>query len=703
MGLNWQPLSILHERFLSNLEALRPRELALADALAAIEPADEYKVVLEEHHVQLARVVSGQLEPLPNPVPPLSARDIARKLYPSGRCTEPALAAGLDHGWLWQALYQMECSSPALPGHRPPLYFLAREPERLWAVLHLHDWAGMLGDGRVRLFAGADAVEQCRRSMELHVDVPWAKLCVTIDPSLWPGGVTVDSLWQSAHHAANARMQQLSRQIEAIYAGTEAKTLVRKLRGERLRVLGITSRFTTFLKHSMSDWLDAFDALGHETHLAIERADHEVANPVVIAEQVVQFRPDLILMIDHYRSEIAGLPRQIPCAMWVQDHLPSIFSPKAGASQGLRDYCLGFGWLHLRDHCGYPEQRFMPAQVGVNDQRFTPRVLSELERSEHECDLSFVSHASAPATAMLTEQLSSADSAGRKLLIDVFEQMRGVYDRGESISHASLIGRMIDAAAERLRVELDAPSRQGLFDFFNHRVNNALFRHQALTWAAELGVNLHLYGRGWEQHPRFARYSRGVACNASQLAAIYQASRINLQITPFGAVHQRMLDGLAAGGFFLARYNAGDAVEPIYRRIYEWCAAQGIDDDQSLQAASDPQIQQLLSEIKSLLGIGPFELGGRFMDVLRLSADSQFIRSAASIWPEYTQISFASRQQLQERVQHFLQNPQQREECARRMRRPVIERFTYTATSARLLEFIADDMSRTMLRREVAA
>jgi hypothetical protein len=717
MGLNWQALSELKSQFDLNVEWLAARDAAMAQAMSEHQAAQEYLVSSDGLRLQLARRSENGIEVLPNPVPPMAARDIARKLYTNGRCTEPVMIAGLDHGWLWQTLYQLECETPRTPGHRPPLYFLTRDIERLWLLMHVHDWSGLLSDQRVRLFVGADPVEQCFGSMIEHPHIPWAKLCVTIDPGIWQchsslrqaqaGGGTaaasVDSLWQQAHQHANQRMQQLHRQIEALYAGTDVKAQIRRVRGEKLRVLGITSYFTTFLKHSMGDWLEALQSLGHETQMCIEQADHEIANSITIAEQIVQFRPDLIVMIDHYRAEMTGLPKQVPCVMWVQDNLPNIFSAKAGAAQGPRDYCLGFGRLHLRDACGYPEKRFMPAQVGVNETRFAPMELSPTDLNDYGCDVSFVSHASTPATVLLTDQLNRADAAGKKLLIDIFEQMRAVYDSGRAITHARIIQDMVQKSLVLLRVQLDTPTRQMLLDFFTQRINNALFRHQSLTWAADLDINLHLWGRGWDQHPRFARYAREVACNQTQLRAIYQASKINLQITPTGAVHQRLLDGLAAGGFFLMRYCPGDVVEQLYRQLFEWCHANDVSNNDELRSRATTQVQELLAQVKSLLGIDPFELSGGFIDVLRLAADGQYIRSAASIWPEYDQVSFGSAQQLRERVDFFLKHPDQRTQITHAMREPVIARFSYRSISQCLLDFIADDMQRNLIPQEAAA
>jgi hypothetical protein len=703
MGLNWQPLRALREQWQTNLNSLRDRDANLAEWVRQHQPVVDYVFASEPHHLHLGCKTGEQIQELSNPVPPGSARDVARKLFPTGQCTEPVLVGGLDQGWLWETLHQLPCNTPATPGHRPPLYLLANDLERFWLVLHLHDWSKFLTDQRNLLFVGPDAVAQCQSSMIENVHVPWAKLSVTIDQSIWPTGMSIESLLQTAHQSASARMQQVTWQIEAMYAGFDVKSNIRKLHGEPLRIVGFTSYFTTFLKYSMRDWLDALAQLGHKTLLVMEQADHQVNNPLHFAEQVIAFKPDLIVMIDHYRAEMPGLPRDIPCVMWVQDNLPNIFNSKAGTSQGRRDYCLGFGRLQLRDAYGYPQDRFMPAQVAVNETRFAPRTLSQSDLDACGCDISFVSHASVPATVLLTEQINRADASGKKVLIDIFEQMRGVYDASNAITQPLIIVKMIDSTLSRLRLRLDEPSTRGLRDFFITRVNNALFRHQSLTWAAELGVKLNLWGRGWEKHPRFAKFAKGIACNESQLATIYQASKINLQLTPTGAVHQRLFEGLASGGFFLLRHCPGDEIELRYRELRGLCEQFYLVNDEQLRRCDEPRVVQLLEQLATLIGVNPFENGYNIIDAMHLSADGDYIRSAAAVWDEYDQVAFRSSAQLRKLATHFLADETERKQIADSMRRVVLNRFSYRSTSQRLLEFIADDLEKNTLREGVAA
>ena len=693
MHTNWQPLSLLRRQFDSNLEPLRARDEALAQRLAAIEPAQSYFIASGEQQIFLGRATSGGgVDVLPNPVSPASARQIAVKLFPAGQCTEPVFVAGLDQGWLWNALHQMPISTPRTPGHRPPLYLLSSALERLWVVMHVHDWRALLGDPRVRLFVGADCADQARASMSANVTVPWPRLSVTVDPSVWSSGAGIDSILASANGSANARMSELLRQLNALDATADHRSIAQRLTHGRLRVLGITSLFTTFLQYSMRDWLAAFKELGHATRLLIERADHEMANPLLFAQVCAEFRPELILMIDHYRREFTGLPQNVPCVMWVQDRLPNIFRAQAGAAQRAADYAIGYGRQECVVAHGYPRQRFMPAMVGVNERRFERRELSRDEVGRFTCDVSFVSHATTPADELVRREIDrSALPQAKRFLATTFEMLRAVYDAGGFVTETGHIKRIIRESMRACGVETTDLS--SVLDFFVQRVNNALFRQQAIAWLAELDVNLHLYGRGWEEHPRFKRYARGVADNERQLGAIYQASTINLQVTPFGAVHQRLFDGLSAGAFFLLRHCTGDECDVIYRDMWRWCEQAQVGSGAQFFAQAPPQVRQMIDRIIHLTGEDPSKIADTFFLGLEEMASAGFTRSGATLWPrEYPRVSFRTRDELHGLVRHFLDASDERAEIASSMRAAMLEHMTYKGITRRMLNFIAEDM-----------
>jgi hypothetical protein len=691
-GLQWQRLCLLSGQFEANCRALATRMPELAARVMAFSPTADWMLAIKGNQVLIADHSDGAVRMRPCLLSAAAAHQTLERLFPDGKYTQPLLVAGVDQGWLWQQAYSMPSLAPAVPGHQLPLYFVTRELEEFRIALHLHDWREMLADGRVRLMVGEDAVEQFMRSLAEHPRIATPKIALTLGAPLWPAGTDLGSVIAQARVPLEEEVRALMGQYAETYAGLTPRTIAARFRsGEKLRVLGITSRYTTFLQYSMRDWLAAFERMGHTTRLLIEGAAYEQMTGLCFARACAEFRPDLIVLIDHYRGEFKTLPTQVPCVMWVQDKLPTIFRQTAGEAQGPLDYCLGFGRLLLSQRFGYPPDRYMEATVGVDEVRFAPG--RGEGRGRFACDVSFVSHASTPADALMTPQLAKAGSPqARRLLTEMFDRLRAIYESGGMVYHRLSFQKMLDEASASAGMVLEAQSREEVIDLFSQQINNALFRHQTLEWLAETDVDLHLYGKGWENHPRLKRFARGVADNQRQLTEIFQTSRINLQVTPHGAVHQRLFEGLASGGFFLIRHTPGELVENYYKPIWEWCRATGIESDDQLLARATPEVTAALAELERLLGFSPFAFGSPFMEVMRLSADAGFTRSAGSIWPEYGEVAFSSRGELQGRVRRFLADDAERGRLAASMRQAVLDRFTYQSTTRRLLAFIADEL-----------
>lgn len=693
-AFQWQRLSLARRQLEANCNALAQRDPELAGRVRAFAPAAEYVLAIQGSDVIVAQLDGTTAKVRTCLASATAAHDTLEKVYPGGVCTEPLLLAGIDQGWLCELAYTMPVSTPSTPGHRPPLYFLAKEIEELWIALHLHDWRKLLANERVRLMVGEDVAEQFRQSLIDNPQTPQPKLALTIGDPLWPAGSDLDSIVASAREALHDRMMRFVNQYPIAFGGHTPEAISTKIRsGQKLRVLGVTSLYTTFLQYSMRDWLASFARLGHEIKLVIEGGTHEMLNSLSFAQACVEFAPDMILMIDHCRGEYKVLPPQMPFVMWVQDRLPNIFSDHGGQRQGPMDFCLGFGRLHLSTRHGYPAQRYMSTTMGINEERFNQTAPTPAQIQRFGCDVSYVSHASTPADVLLQAQVEKQNDAGKRLLHDVYDRMHAHYEQGGQALSDVLIRLIMEQSMQALRIGLAEADIKSLVFFFNQSISNALFRHQTLNWLSGLGVDLRIYGRGWEEHPTLSRHARGVADNIQDLGAIYRASKINIQVTPHGAVHQRLLDGLTAGGFFLLRWHPGDEVGPIYQQLWEWCRQRNISSEEDLRDQADAQVHEMIVRINELEGSPPNRREMTVFDVMSGHRENNFMTSAASIWAEYRGVAFNTRSELEERVRRFLANDSEREHIAQSMRQAVVERTSYTSISSRLLKFIADELS----------
>jgi hypothetical protein len=683
-ALTWHPLESLDARFRTNLAALETRDAQLAGRLRALAVSRPFFIAAVGDNVFLGRAGATGIEVIADPVPPPAARAL-------GSVSGPLAVAGLGYGWLWDVLAKIPCRVDVLPMHRPPIYFLVGDVEQLWAVLHVLDWRAMLAERRHPIFAGPDAIDQFRQSLIADPTLPEPRGLIRIDSTL--PAQDLNPFMEFVRGARDERLADLYQRLHAVYAPPAGSDWPQRFRSGRLRVLGITSRYTTFLQHSMRDWLDAFGRMGHDVRLLIEGHDHQMLGAFGYAAGVLDFKPDLILVIDHYRSALGKLPESVPCVMWVQDRLPNIYCPAAGAAQGPRDYCIGFSRHHLSSRYGYPAERFLSCTVGVNEHRFEQTPLSPSDQARFGCDVSYVSHASTPADQVLRDHLAKFNSPELSRLFDhMYQRLEAWYAAGgialSDVALREMLGESMASTGIMLTEEKLAES----VIFFNHSVQNAIFRHQTLLWLADMGLNLHLWGKGWEKHPKLRRFARGVADNTTDLSKIYCASRINIQVTPHGSVHQRLLDGLAAGGFFLLRWHPGDAVGLIYRELLDWCTVRNVRSDAELHARADDSVRQIIARINECETSTPQNRQMSVFDVMNGHADMNFLGTADSVWPEYDRVAFNTRDELEAKVRHFLSAEQERRELSDSMRQGMLEKFSYASISMRLLNMIADDL-----------
>lgn len=671
----------MNEQFQKNLAALQSRMPRLARQLEGLAGSDVPELSAAA-------------------IPPAAIDKIIGSIAPNNNYAVPALIIGLDQGHLEEALQRVPCNNPMLPGHRPPIYLLCSTIERLRAVMHLRQWESLLADPRFFLFVGPDAARQFQAALRENPRLPLPQIPVPVDPRILPSGTNFENLLAPVKSGFGHDLAQAKLELQRIYGQVDRQELIRRFSSGGLRIIALTSRYTTFLKHSMRDWLSAMRKLGHDTRLLIEDADHELLNNLTHARACVEFRPDLILLIDHYRQEFSGLPTQIPAVMWIQDLLPHLFTRQAGAAQSADDYCLGYARMRCVSEAGYPECRFLPAIVGVNEQRFAPRSLSADERSQFDCDVCYVGHCSRSAEEIVREQAGQMSSPeGAALVWDIFERLRAIYLHGGMVGDPLHIEQLIRQSMVGLKLSMSDQDLNGMTDLFSHRVNSAMYRHQALQWLLELDLNIHLHGNGWEEHPTLARYARGVADNQKHLSAIYQAAKINLQITPHGLVHQRLFEGLCSGGFFLLRHRPGDVLERLHRPLWDWCQAHHVSNDLELKQKATPEVWVMIQRINRLRGLDMLKQPHELMTEVKLSADSNFTQSAGTLWGEtYDEVAFASSNELIAKISKYLSDPDERKRISDKMRQVVLEQMTYTITSRRLLKFIEQDQLRTWQR-----
>lgn len=283
--------------------------------------------------------------------------------------------------------------------------------------------------------------------------------------------------------------------------------------------------------------------------------------------------------------------------------------------------------------------------------------VDESSLSTFGCDVSFIGEEGQPIDALIEQ---ARDLAPARKLNAIVRRLREQYDAGEMTPHPAKFGSEIGATLPKERAD-------ALLAFLN-RLNSALFQQQTVAWLADCGLKVRVYGAGWDQNPAFASLHHGVVENDSMRRAIWLASRINLAAHPYGAASPSVLDGIAAGGFFLMRFCPADVVERIFPPIAQFCREQAIESNDQLRQTATPMIKHLVSYVCRTYGMDVLNEWPEFVpQVLSIAASGQ-LRSAAAVWSSYPSFAFSSRDELLSLCTRYLYDGQARQQLNDRMR-----------------------------------
>jgi hypothetical protein len=310
-----------------------------------------------------------------------------------------------------------------------------------------------------------------------------------------------------------------------------------------------------------------------------------------------------------------------------------------------------------------------PAHPGA-----TSAVVDESILAAFGADVSLISDDGLPAEQLLAAALAERPNTPeqQQLLPDVFARMRAIYDAGEMIPHPASVLALISKSAAEHSIELSPEQARPMLSFFDH-VNRVLFQHQALSWIVACEMKIRLYGTGWEMNPAFARLAMGPIEDDRTRALVWRATRINLALGPYGVASERVLDGIAGGGFFLMRFCPADVIERFFPPIAAFCKTNGIATNADLKERASIGIRRLLTFASRTLGMNVIVDWPDFVPHVLEVISSGKCRSAAALWSSYPAVSFHSRDELLARCERFHYDGPARQRLADEMRRELAE------------------------------
>jgi hypothetical protein len=458
-----------------------------------------------------------------------------------------------------------------------PVYLLESKPE-IWLLnLLLHDLRPLSLAPRVRIYhdehAEADLFVEFSKFEAAVPDVLF-----NLDPQAQIAAERVYQLSVAARQDKAERHLVNLQQIADYYRGITADEWRRKFSPEhagQLRVLGYISRFSSFLKYCMRDWLDGSERLGATIRLCSETENYYLSNIEHLIDEINDFKPDIILTIDHFRHEFAGIPESVPFVNWIQDMLPNITGNTVAMTKMDFTFVFSQHWLAMNGGSLYKDFPIEYLPVGFNDHYYYPEQTNVVEY-----DFLVISHLVDPERTFLAfENVPSEHwrfDHHEAALLD-----QGIFMRAELVdTYRCVIAYLQGLSANQfhqLRVDsqsdgfsaivallksqgvlVDAEAVNLLLAGSTTRFHlDYLLRMKTAPIAAildaGLNIKLALYGRNWDRFDRFAPYARGIADNGEFINHLMNCSKICFNGSPGTTLHMHALEIMASGAFMLSR------------------------------------------------------------------------------------------------------------------------------------------------------
>jgi hypothetical protein len=665
-----------------NLAALRTRFPALADRLA--DHADR----------GIVRHESGQtLDTMPGHLAQAFAGHASIALH------------GVGDGSLLRFLIERPVGEN---GRRTGVHIVEPSLDRLLGVLHSMDLSGQSGPlagDDVEWYIGDDWEQQVLLRFETHPALPLPRMVLAPDPRAGIG----EAVWHRVAQRCEAEQRALDERIAAWLDYRDTEESWRALRGESgrpARALVVTSRFTTVLQHSARSVVRALERSGWEAELLIEPRDHDRLTVLAASRAIDRVKPDVAFSIDHHRTSIPGFPDRIPFVCWIQDDLPHLISDRAANGIGPLDFVTG-AWMSR-----YIQQWGYPSSACVSIPRLTDtREVLEPDPAFAGIDLCYVSNAGRSAGGVMDEFAAGVDRSSQtgRVFMDACERLIGLYDEGGSAILPREIASLIRSSAEKLGVgPITERWVSDQAELIQLKLNNVLFRQQGLSWAADIaneqGLTLAIFGDGWREHPRFAKYARGRVGYGEPLAALTRTAKINLRLEPYPPTsHQRLLDALAAGGFVLSR-SYGDWHEAEHRLVgffFEYIAGRFKTVDAIRERVGATEVERLWELAEALapaIGLdGPEAVVQRYLDRERNGLLEDYTH--APLPPRYFETVFRDQDSLRSLITRHLSDRRGMDALRMEQGAFVRDRYGYTANMQRLMREVGD---RLLGRRKAA-
>jgi hypothetical protein len=479
---------------------------------------------------------------------------------------------GVGFGDEISAWHSVTINYHPLPNMRIPIYVFEQKASYFLLFLITADRRALLEDERVLLFIGNVAFSFYReKGRDGYVNLPSQKinLSFAINRNELDGllNQSIDFIIDKTDRLCFQYLTEMTRYYDQSFGLRLAKKIQEKSLSS-LKIMALTSRYTSFLQYGTRDWVQGFEALGCQVSIVIEPNDYFQQTQEFTIKRIYHFLPDIIISIDGLRDQF--VPANVPFYSWIQDDLPRLANPKLPR---LTNYdfvsLLGSGWLPLFiKRAFYQSHKLSVLPLGFNPGIYYPIVLKEKD-----IDVLYISHLIDPELTLQPYRELRLPNKKTDQELNWLQQ-----NGNEESLHAAMkiLCNWIDAASmdqllpifddvhargqwlKTLLTDIDDTMLVLLSEFEGNRArigNDILsqLKIRPMRLLANANISFSVYGNNWHYFPEFVRQSAGVAANGEELNYLQNRAKICINNSAQISFHMRALEIMASGAFMLSR------------------------------------------------------------------------------------------------------------------------------------------------------
>ena len=625
----------------------------------------------------------------------------------------PIILEGFDPPWMFEELYNASTGT-TLPNFRQRLIVVQEDAAEFLNGLACIKLNEKLADERTLWFIGTNATEKLKAwtSEQLLVGPPQ---CVISNPQIRQKATpSTQQVFQDASRAWELQRNSLTEKVQQKFNPRSTSYWNERFQrahngGEPLRIVLLTSRFSTYILHSAEDLLQELRADGHDAQLLVEPDQHSLATDTFYLDAMNRINPDLVICINFPRSMIPSrVAKDIPYVCWIQDMMPHLLDSKVGEAQTPLDFTVGMVSQSFYQQYAYPREQVQWMPMSASTRKFQP----PKTQAPYESDICWITHHGEPAPELHKRLIRDCEAT----IPDAADRLCNVPDQITELCRDSTSFMLYELHRLKQEIIAELPTRSNspikpsaLVHSYVDQMAERIFRLETARWAVRAanknGWTLKLHGRGWDINDEFTAYAAPEIAHGEDLVRCYSSAAVQLHASLTQPLHQRVAECAFSGGLPLCRITR-DSFSLLNDNIIRQAEEQGYGrrlqndpDGREVEINQLSQAQHMVSQLRRLRLCAPNEYqdgklswpGFKIKDMK--AQDTSIIRAHTEVFNGMLNHFFATESDLESLLAMAISDSQWRNEQSAVAQNQLMKTMSTKSFSHQMLEFVTNRLN----------